>query len=254
MRVARHNGTLWESRGPYQDPTSLSPNANPSSSGYSGYIPAGNTYNAGFIESDEVTNFSPFTLATTVRFRLNPLPVELLTLKAVAQDKQINVEWTTATENNSDYFMVERSRDAKNFTAIGKVTAAGMSKSIRSYRFEDKRPYSGVNYYRLKQVDKDGASKLTELVSAEINNIGIGGKFEIYPNPSDGKYLTIQFPYQGEMMVSIYNAVGAEVETQKIMADGRIAVLQPRTSLASGIYVIKVVTQKGSYQQKIIVR
>jgi hypothetical protein len=250
LRVARFNGSTWESRGPYQDPATFSPNAN---IGSSGYVP-GNSYSAGSIESDEVTNFSPFTFGTTIMLRLNPLPVELLTLKALAQHKQINVEWITATESNSDYFIVERSTDAKNFKPIGKVAAAGTSKTVRTYALADKHPYPGINYYRLQQVDKEGSAQISHVVSAEMVSSSLSGKFEIYPNPSDGKYLTIQLPYQGEMIVSIYNAVGAEIEMQKIVADGRIATLQPRTSLASGIYIIKIVTAKGSYQQKIIIR
>lgn len=71
------------------------------------------------------------------------------------------VKWETVYEENSDYFIIERSDNARTWNAIGRVEAAGSSSSVLSYSYRDFHPLQGNNYYRLRMVDKDGGSKLS---------------------------------------------------------------------------------------------
>ncbi|MVM41651.1 hypothetical protein GO730_34910 [Spirosoma sp. HMF3257] len=83
-----------------------------------------------------------------------PLPVQLLSFQGKPIGNQVALLWETAWEQNSDYFEVQRSRDAKEFVSIGRVAALDESKSRHSYSLLDQNPVAGTGYYRLKQVDK----------------------------------------------------------------------------------------------------
>ncbi|MBK9637564.1 MAG: T9SS type A sorting domain-containing protein [Bacteroidetes bacterium] len=99
------------------------------------------------------TSLGQFGITST---SINPLPVELVAFDVTPYNSSAKITWTTASEKNSDFFSVERSRDNKNFEEIQKVTAAGNSSNSRSYEVMDHNPYLGTSYYRLTQTDFDG--------------------------------------------------------------------------------------------------
>lgn len=109
------------------------------------------------------------------------LPVEFLSLEASAKDQQVQVDWMTATERNSAWFEVERSADGVEFQKIGRVPAAVYSQAPIGYTFIDEMPLEGVSYYRLHQVDQDGAGVNTHMVSVTMQ--GLGG-LQVHPNPA----------------------------------------------------------------------
>jgi hypothetical protein len=88
-------------------------------------------------------------------FSLENLPVRLKSFDGYPEGGLVNLNWATTEETNSDYFGIEHSLNAKNWRSIGKVTALGESKKLKDYQFKHNQPVSGVNYYRLKMVDKD---------------------------------------------------------------------------------------------------
>ncbi len=85
-----------------------------------------------------------------------PLPIELTNFNAELIQNEVVLKWTTASETNNDYFLVERSNDLSNWDAIIEVNGAGNSTEEINYMDYDKRPMSGLSYYRLKQVDYNG--------------------------------------------------------------------------------------------------
>jgi len=100
------------------------------------------------------------------------LPVSLISFTGVPSmdNKSINLKWSTASEINNDYFELEQSKNGETFTAITKVKGAGYSASIKDYSFTDLNPIDGKNYYRLKQVDIDGVSQNSQIISVNIKN------------------------------------------------------------------------------------
>ena len=122
-----------------------------------------------------------------------PLPVELLTF-AVEQktngDKRIS--WLTASEINSDYFVVERSVDGINFLRIGEKKAAGYSTQIIEYYFIDQSETNGTRYYRLKQVDMDGSFTYSRVISIDAHDFTLKHfSFGLFPNPNNGQKIVI---------------------------------------------------------------
>lgn len=109
------------------------------------------------------------------------LPITLLSFTATKKQNTVLLNWQTASETNNNYFAIERSNNSNtNFKEIGKVSSKGNSSQTQQYSFEDVAPLSSVNYYRLKQVDKDGKATTSKIVLIDFSN---GIIVQLYPNP-----------------------------------------------------------------------
>lgn len=217
-RVARWDGAVWQSEG---------------NTANTGAIPP----SAGSVTSASVSNFSPFTIGANITW---PLPVELLFFTAKYNGKTVDLKWSTASEENSDYFTIERSDDGKNFSAVGKVKAAGNNSTTLNYSSEDKEPLDGISYYRLRETDFDGKEMVSPTVAVNIKdenglaieNIFSAGEFTdivIACNCSNG-FATEIIDMTGKKMYW-YNTAQSAGET----------VIRIKTSdFAQGVYLAKV--------------
>jgi len=141
LMVCRWNGSMWKDHG---------------NGGTTGNASLGTVVSSGSISS-----FSPFTLGSTNTE--NPLPVNLIHFAAAQVNGNVKLDWTTASEINNDYFVIESSVDAVNFEEVTRLSGAGNSNVILNYRAFDNAPHPGVSYYRLKQVDYDGKFLLSNI-------------------------------------------------------------------------------------------
>jgi hypothetical protein len=205
-----------------------------------------------------VTSFSPFTLASINSN--NPLPIQLLNFTAKSSQEgnglNVNLNWSTATEINNDYFNIERSVDAINFTSFARVNGAGTSKQILNYSTIDDAPLSGVSYYRLKQTDFDGNTSYSNIKAVNLvnNNDFI---FKTYPNPNTGEGFYFQITTNSEeLLVVISDCNGEEFYSNLISTienTNDIYYVDAATKLHSGVYVIRVITNTNRYKQRFIV-
>lgn len=115
-------------------------------------------------------------------FIIDPLPVELTNFTVNCNENKNNeITWTTASEYNSDYYIIENSDDGFVWNEKGRLEAAGFSTVLLNYSFLDSEIYRKTTYYRLIQVDKDGESKKYEPIAVDCFN----DETLIYPNPSN---------------------------------------------------------------------
>ena len=113
------------------------------------------------------------------------LPVDLVYFKAeVTATREVALTWETASEQNSQRFVIERSTDARAFVPIQEVPAAGNSSGQQLYQEIDPRPFLGTSYYRLKQVDFDGSAYYYNVVSVFIDQTEAQNTFRAYPVPA----------------------------------------------------------------------
>lgn len=98
----------------------------------------------------------------------SPLPIELIEFTAACGNDAVQLNWSTATETNNDYFSVERSTDAENWREIGTVTGAGNSQRLTQYEFLDPERGATARYYRLQQFDLDGTSTYSSIAAVPI--------------------------------------------------------------------------------------
>jgi Leucine-rich repeat (LRR) protein len=181
---------------------------------------------------------------------ITSLPVKLLTFTATKQGAQARLQWTTANEENSSYFSVERSKDGSNFNAIGQVNALGNSSAGKTYSFEDTKLMSGINYYRLRMVDKDGQYTYSQIRNITNNTAGFAAS--IYPDPVQSS-LNLNFTNDEAMsvQVEIINNEGKVITTQQIeVAAGASTQTINTASLSSGAYYVRCITANGETELK----
>lgn len=108
------------------------------------------------------------------------LSAELIGFEAEKNNEGVNVKWTTVNEIKNEYFAVEKSRNGKQWQEVSKVNGAGYSIKLTYYQSQDNKPYEGLSYYRLKQVDFDGQETYSDIVSVEFDYADV---INIFPNP-----------------------------------------------------------------------
>jgi hypothetical protein len=211
-------------------------------------------YINGFTPSSE--GFS-FTLGGTAVLGCNyptVLPVELLDLKAVYNNSTstVDINWSTATETNSGSFTVERSKDALNFEFVDKQEAAGNSTNERKYTATDMQPYSGVSYYRLRQIDKNGEQRLYGPVAVETKKET--SPFTVKPNPVTSKAVVEYYCNDNEQAIlRVYNAEGVLVSESTFNCSlGQNSTSIDFERMTSGLYLITLSTPSTVYKTKIV--
>jgi len=118
----------------------------------------------------------------------SPLPVELLTFRATDLTEGVLLEWSTASESNSDRFDVERSTDLEQWRVIGTRAAMGTSFTTSNYQLLDALPQGGTNYYRLHMVDLDRTSEYSMVLAVDR---GLTGQHS-FPNPNKGTFTVMR--------------------------------------------------------------
>ncbi len=193
-------------------------------------------------------------LITAVTFSsplgLNPLPIELLDFKAKSAAGKININWSTITETNNDYFTVEKSVDGKVWSSIATLEGAKNSNMVLNYQTADATPVNGLQYYRLKQTDINGASTYSAIVPVNFNH-KTADKVSFYPNPVNN-ILNIKLDSEETDMVSIVlmNAMGQTVMEMNNVS-GHSFTLDV-SSLENGVYFLEVARADGISKTKII--
>ena len=185
---------------------------------------------------------------------MGSLPVNFLFFNARKQSNTIALlNWKTAQETNSSHFDVERSTDAVNFNFIGKVNAKGNTSTESNYNFTDNAPAKGFNYYRLKQVDRDGRFIYTVARVLNFDDLD-AGFVKYYPNPTNGILnieLTDEIRKQ-EKWLTISTTGGIVVDQFKIKANSNQIIPVMLGKYPKGIYFIQLKTICCNSTQRIV--
>lgn len=167
--------------------------------------------------SEEGFRFAEFSTSTltggglgfTVGENSVILPVELISFDAVpVHNEQVLTHWETASEVNNDYFLVERSADLNEWSVMHKEKGAGTSNTYRYYEWLDARPLFGHSYYRLRQIDFDGSTSISDLrdVYLAAGAADVRSLF-VYPNPYTGAVF-IQVDADVDVTLQVRNSLG----------------------------------------------
>ncbi|MBP9081093.1 MAG: FG-GAP repeat protein [Flavobacteriales bacterium] len=177
-----------------------------------------------------------------------PLPVTLVAASVRCEAGQAVVEWTTATEQDCAAFLVQRSTDAETWETIGQVACSGNSSQLLHYRFVDLAPLAGtVGYYRLKQVDVNGAFEVFPAMA--LVPCGGTGNLPVWPNPF-GDVLYVALPVDlrepGPVAVVLRDMAG-RVALHRTYADTdrQVITITGCSVLPPGTYRLEVVGAAG---------
>lgn len=177
-----------------------------------------------------------------------PLPVQLASFEAQKQGDIARLDWMTVQEQNNDYFVVERSRDGLAFAAISEAIMSkapdGNSSTPLGYLYEDKSPMYGNNYYRLRQVDRDGNAYYSD---TRLVNFSDNVSVQVYPNPTqDVLRVAVNSARAGAGLLRIHDATGKLIKVVNFMMQAGGQELQLDLSgVAAGMYLLSLSDQGG---------
>lgn len=161
------------------------------------------------------------------------LPITLLSFEAQQENDEVRIRWRTATEINTDYFVIERSADGYNWEQVVRRTAAGNSHAELQYEEFDENPLNDVSYYRLKQTDFDGNYTYSNIVAVNIE----GKPVELFPNPVSG-ILSVRGENVGK--IRVLNLLGQDVTGKTMVVNASKTFVQIDVStLDKGYYIIR---------------
>jgi hypothetical protein len=186
----------------------------------------------------EVNSFSELALVFT---NGTTLPVTWLSVSAEMSNANALIKWSTASEMNTKSFTVEHSEDGLKFVSLYHVLAAGNSNTVKRYEWIHTTPKQGMNYYRIKQIDRDGAYSYSQIIPIRFG--GKPGNPEIYPNPVRDE-LMVNLPSSGlqPMQYRVVNSLG------QVVMEGNVGTginpIRIRTAkLSNGYYWLVLVTE-----------
>jgi hypothetical protein len=140
------------------------------------------------------------------------LPVELVNFTASDYEEQVVLNWQTASEKINEGFEIERSSDGNRWENIGFVAGNGTTTEVHDYTFSDDEPIIGQSYYRLKQIDYDGAFEYSDVLAVNYENGIQNVNITLFPNPVVNE-LQVK---DGQGQATIYNSFGQRIKTFKI--------------------------------------
>ena len=165
------------------------------------------------------------------------LPVNLVSFTARASAQEVELNWSTVAEENSDQFVVERLSGA-TFTPIVTVKAKGNSSQLVHYTACDRHPLNGVNYYRLVQYDKDGKSFTYGIREAKI---GLSvSSWSLFPNPASDNF-SLKLPEDFDLPLNAeLRSIGGKLVKQfsSLKREGEIVKFQLDQLQSQGIYLL----------------
>jgi hypothetical protein len=197
-----------------------------------------------------LSSFSDFAIA----YGGGALPIELISFQANCSDQNtVDVTWSTASEHNTNYFRVDKSRNGTQWDVLNTIGAAGNSNNVIDYALTDYFPTPGINYYRLTQYDNDGVYQTFDAQAAVCKEVIAGSSLTTYPNPSTSDFnIDLETDeLEGEAILMITDAKGAVVHSQdiKIIKGNNNFVIQ-KFNAEPGMYYITVKAGTSSVTTK----
>jgi hypothetical protein len=173
-----------------------------------------------------------------------PLPVHLILFEASNTNRSVMVSWSTLSEENNHYFILEKSYDGSSFFSIATVAGAGTSSALHQYQVEDLQKKVSNCYYRLIQVDGNGTRHQSETIAVKLVH-----EFyvQVQPNPFENTLqLNVATEKQFQYVITDLNG--------KLFESGNSSesAIEIGLLLKPGIYNLHVRTEENYLNIKIV--
>lgn len=182
-----------------------------------------------------------------------PLPITLANFYARPLESSVELSWTTLTEENFEYFEIQRSHNGAEFEVIDYVDGHGNSTEAIDYTYIDHKPIYGISYYRLNAVDYDGSNEIFKIVS--VNYLPQTLQLDMYPNPGNGDFVnfSLALPTTPKFTrLAIYNANGG------LIVDEELPTAQHQVNfsnnLSPGLYIARITIDNYTKAQRMVVQ
>jgi hypothetical protein len=199
-----------------------------------------------------MSGFSQFAIAK----HTTPLPVELALFDAACNGQNTILSWVTATEQNNDYFTLERSCDENflNYQTIATIPGSGNSSTIKEYSYTDYDATAGDCYYRLSQTDLNGTKTEFAPISINCKENAAFNFVGVLPNPVLDEVNILFTSINSESVtITITDMVGQPLLTRTIIPEVGLNKIKMSTSdFSSGVYFINITNGTKSFLKKIV--
>ncbi|MGB1216332.1 MAG: T9SS type A sorting domain-containing protein [Saprospiraceae bacterium] len=178
-----------------------------------------------------------------------PLPVELTRFYAYDEDCKVFLNWETVSETGASHFDVLKSTDGYDYERIGTIQAKGESTETLRYNFVDNKP-SSTNYYQLRQVDKDGTEAYFDKLIVEPKSCQKRSVIlRMFPNPvRENLSIELNSINDTKAQIVIFDMTGkTHFNGNYNLLEGRQLLSVPTSTLANGIYSVRIMTQDGQF-------
>jgi hypothetical protein len=189
------------------------------------------------VYSDTLQGFSWFNIGGDNQ---TPLPIELISFTGFCGDNQTTINWKTASEFNSSYYIVEKSTDGQNWREVNNQAAAGFSIEELTYQFVDGSKNDDNAYYRLTQFDTDGEFTVYDPIFVSCNENG--SFIKTYPNPSDASFqVLVNNPsLVGKATIQLVDTKGTVVSMKEVEVAEGTNLFYLNENMAPGIYYLSI--------------
>ncbi|MEO1437000.1 MAG: T9SS type A sorting domain-containing protein [Bacteroidota bacterium] len=184
------------------------------------------------------------------------LPIELMTFEATPVGQAALLTWTTAIEENSSHFDVQRSADGRAFESIARIEGQGFSSTSVHYEFLDEKPAQPWSYYRLMLVDLDGSTTFSEVKALRFTVLGIQ-ELTLFPNPvRQSGELGLQIETDASMNAQVrwFNTTGQLLlSTDLGLVSGKQQLRIPLPQGQEGMYFVEIQTEQQMIRRKVMI-
>lgn len=210
-------------------------------------VPAGSILVALAISTSPTVNstseFGPNFIST--------LPVRFVQFNGRVANGVVQLDWATSQESNNSHFDVERSSNGNSFQKVGTVTARDGSNN--QYSFVDTKPSGTVNFYRLKQVDKNGSATYSKviLIRGDLDKIAA----KVSPNPfNNAVNVSFQLAKTENIIIRLYNQTGQMVKQVTTRANAGINTINisELSTLPAGNYTLELRGETITARQQVV--
>jgi hypothetical protein len=180
------------------------------------------------------------------------LPVKFINFEASVNGSAVALSWVTSNEMNNDYFVIEKSADGVNFMKM-EIMKGKITKTETTYFTEDKNPFPGINYYKIRQVDKNGEYIYSTVKSVDVKE---SVKFKLLTDPEE-KIITIVsqgIETDKELFLKIIDLSGKVIQMQfkSIRGGSTEKFFVDISTLSSGVYILSIGYEEGIYFKKFL--
>lgn len=183
------------------------------------------------------------------------LPIELIEFRGDCFEKGNTFEWSTSSEFNNDYFVIEQTYDGANFVSVDTIKSQGNSSSLSNYYYSYENRLTGVNYFRLSQVDLDG--KKVALKTIAISNDCKSNEEQIFANfnhSSNSIEIEFENDFNGQYAFTMFNGLGQiSFENSDFIDGARSLKINLPSHVSKGIYYIQFRSKDQLYKKKIMI-
>lgn len=180
-----------------------------------------------------------------------PLPVTWVSFEATRSDgTEVHVKWEVIEHNNAYFELLRSYGDTLSFLPITTIDGSGTSQEIKTYSYVDSNTANGLSYYLLKQIDFDGSTSKSKMISVPGSKPN-DSRIHFYPNPAH-EYLHLRLDDLETFKIQIFNASGQLKLSRTVINSNAVRIHVGR--LADGVYILRLQFEDRVWKRKLVIK